>query len=38
MRPVLTVLLPAPEISALENAGKIQSFLAFGPYIVREVA
>jgi hypothetical protein len=38
MRPALTVLQPAPKISALENAGKIQSFLAFSPYIVREVA
>jgi hypothetical protein len=35
---MLTVLLPAPEISALENGGKIQSFLALRPYLVREVA
>lgn len=38
MRAVLTVLLPALELSALENCGKIQSFPAFSPYLVREVA
>jgi hypothetical protein len=38
MRPMLTLLLPAPENSGLENCGEIQSFLAFRPYLVREVA